>query len=287
MQVDRPIFIMGPHRSGTTLLYNILAAHPDVGYFNRANRRFVRFPGFARLLTRLGVSNDAPLEAQNIWDRFWCNEDDVMGAADAPNEVADWYRLYVARVLQLRGAKRFLAKYPRLSLRVDWIEKIFPDAIYVHLIRDWRAVVNSTVARKVKRDEREGGWFGVRIPGWKGMGDLPHPIAAGRQYRAATQALEKSREPLAGRFLSVSYEALCDQPLETMRSIAAHCGFEWTPELEQAIPSTLRSANYKWREQLDPSDVKAIRAEDDEFFRRHEATESNLSQSTSASPTES
>ena len=42
MQVDRPIFIMGPHRSGTTLLYNILAAHPDVGYFNRANRRFVQ-----------------------------------------------------------------------------------------------------------------------------------------------------------------------------------------------------------------------------------------------------
>ncbi|MHC4822249.1 MAG: sulfotransferase, partial [Planctomycetota bacterium] len=40
--IDRPIFILGPHRSGTTLLYKLLGRHPDVAFFSDADRRLQR-----------------------------------------------------------------------------------------------------------------------------------------------------------------------------------------------------------------------------------------------------
>ena len=61
---------------------------------------------------------------------------------------------------------RFVAKYPRLSLPVGWLDALFPDALFVHLKRDWRAVVMSTVKRERKRKAYSERWFGVRIPGW-------------------------------------------------------------------------------------------------------------------------
>ncbi len=269
MEIDRPIFIVGPHRSGTTLLYRTLSKHPDVAYFNLANRRFRSFPVIAHVLTRLGME-DAPRELQRIWDRYWTGEDDVMGAQDATPEAVAWHRKMVKRVLRLRGAGRFLAKYPRLSARLDWIDAVFPGALFVHMVRDWRAVVNSTLTRRRKRDAKVGPWYGDRIPGWKEMGELPPEIVAGRQYRFLTETLEEQGPRYEGRFLTVRYAEFCRNPVETVRDIARHCGLEWCAEFEETVPLTLRSANYKWREQLDPSQVEMVRSEAPEFFARHE-----------------
>ena len=77
MDVDRPIFIVGPQRSGTTLLYNMLSTHSDIGYLNIAHRRMQPFPFLAHVMTRLGIP-DRPMESQKIWDRFWNSEYDEM-----------------------------------------------------------------------------------------------------------------------------------------------------------------------------------------------------------------
>jgi hypothetical protein len=271
-QIDRPLFIVGPHRSGTTLVYRVLSQHPDVGYLNRGNHRFPRWPRLAHLLTRAGWS-DAPLEAQRVWDHLWSGADDAMGAADATPAVAAWYRGLVRRVLALRGAARFLAKYPRLSLRLEWLDAVFPGARFIHVVRDWRAVVCSTLARKLKRDKRGGGWFGVRIPGWREMGELTHELAAGRQFRIVTQELERQRGRFPGRFFRVHYEELCERPVEVVRALAADCELRWTPQFEASLPRDLRSANFKWRERLDPARIEETRAEDPAFYARYEESE--------------
>ena len=66
MRIDRPIFIVGPHRSGTTLLYRLMAQHPEVGFFNMLNKRLPNHPRLASLLTGI-VKPDYPVEAQGIW----------------------------------------------------------------------------------------------------------------------------------------------------------------------------------------------------------------------------
>lgn len=268
-EVDRPIFIVAPHRSGTTLLYEILAHHPELGYLDLGNCRWPRCPRIAWTLTRLGLPRK-PREAQVVWDRFWTTEDDCMGPEHATPEAIAWHRWLTATVLRLRGVPRFVAKYPRFSLRMGWLNAVFPDALFVHILRDWRAVVNSTLVRRSKRMHRSRKWYGMRIPGWRQMGDVPWPLAAGRQYRVTTQAIEAQGPALGSRFLSIRYGQLCAEPVATLRRIADHCGLSWTSRFEQAVPRDLKSANYKWREKLDPADVEAIRAEAPAFYAAHE-----------------
>jgi hypothetical protein len=272
-ELDRPIFIVGPHRSGTTLLYGMIGQHPDVGYLNLSNRRFPSSPFFAHFLTKLGVE-DMPVEAQKVWDRFRCRDDDVMDSSDAGPNVASWHKKNVNKVLRLRGAKRFLAKYPRLSLRLDWVDSVFPGAIFIYLMRDWRAVVNSTNTRIVKREKRGGGWFGVMIPGWREMGDLPSEVVAGRQYLHVTNVLEGMEKKYPGRFFTVRYADLCSNPVETIRHITDVCDLPWSEAFEASIVGTnLRNSNHKWRTELDASLLERIRDEAPEFFALHEETD--------------
>jgi len=268
VKVDRPIFIIGPHRSGTTLLYKILGSHPDVGYYNRANRSTPNWPRLAMFRTRLNGRDD-PMEAQNIWDRYWTKPDDFMDERDATPELITWFHRNIAGVLKARGATRFLAKYPRLSLRVPWLNAIFPDALIIHLQRDWRAVVQSTAVRIEKRRGYGGGWFGVRVPERKTLEGLPAPILAGHIFRFVSQEIEKQRERIGTRFLRVRYEDVCTKTFETLHDIATHCDLCWSPDFEDSIPRDLKISD-KWRTRLDPDVIETIRAEDPEFFRRYE-----------------
>ncbi len=83
-----------------------------------------------------------------VWNRFLTRDDDFMRGADAAPEIGDWYRRVVAGVTEARGKSRFLAKLPSHSLRVGWLDAIFPDALFVVTVRDWRAVVSSTVTKR-------------------------------------------------------------------------------------------------------------------------------------------
>jgi len=272
MTLDRPIFIVGPHRSGTTLLYRLLGRHHDVGYFTPMNKRLPRLPGVAKILTGL-LKPDFPVEAQSIWDFFKKGKDDTMGAEDATPETIEWYRHLVERVLHLRKADRFIAKYPRLSLRLPWLNAIFPDALFIHMSRDWRAVVTSTLNRKVKRSGRGGGWFGVYIPGWRDMVDLPHAVAAARQFRVATLAIEKETARFEGRVFKASYEELCSQPRTLLGRLAADCALPFADRFAATIPERFESANFKWRESLDEELLTRIRDEDTAFYARYETAE--------------
>jgi hypothetical protein len=138
------------------------------------------------------------------------------------------------------------------------------------MTRDWRAVVNSTVRRKNKREQRGGGWFGVHIPGWRDMEGISHELAAARQYRVVTQTLEQAATHFEGRLFQVCYEALCSDVAATLRRLAEQCDLPWYSGFSSTLPTELKSANYKWREQLDESVLESIYEENREFFLRHE-----------------
>ncbi len=270
MAPEKPIFLVGPHRSGTTLLYQLLARHPDLGYFNRANKRFPRSATLAYWLGRFD-RDDRPREAQPIWDAVRTRDDDLMTASDATPEMIRWYRAQVEQLLRLRGARRFIAKYPRLSLRIEWLDTVFPGALFVHVLRDWRAVIGSTTARSVKRERRGGGWFGVHVPGWRQMLDGPRELAVARNFRTVTEAIEREAALRPGRFFQASYEEVCDATEPTLRRLVAQLELPWTAEYQASLPDDLAEGNQRWIDQLDPALLDRARAEAPGFFDRYEA----------------
>ena len=228
-----------------------------MGWISKATRKFpASFT--ASLLLRPLRGADVPVEGSRIWRRFARAEDDALGAADLGDADRAWLRRMVATQLRLQGKRRFLSKYPRNGLRLRWLDAAFPDALFVHLLRDARAVVRSVLDRRRSHGGLEH-WWGSRPPGWRELAALPPAEQAAHQWRLCVERTRDDARALGpGRYLEVRYEDFCDAPRETLEKTAAFCGLQWPEGLLDALVGDVRSQNFKWRERLAPADAAAV-----------------------------
>lgn len=270
MQIDRPVFIIGPPRSGTSLLYRLLATHPDVGYITRGAKNHPERPRLAWALTRLGRFDDHPKEGNPIWNRFQQVPEDLMDAEDAPPEVVEWFRRFTGGLLEARGVTRFLAKCPRHAVRLGWLDAVYPDCRFVVIQRDWRAVVASTVRKRERDTEKGKRWWGVHVPGWRQLRREGPEVGAAGQYAWVHDYLDRMEPRYGDRMVRLWYEELCADTEGTLRRILDHCGLRWTDEFGRGLPTDLEARNDKWREVLDESLVAGIRERFEEVLPRCE-----------------
>ncbi len=273
MAIDRPIFIVAPPRCGTTLLYQCLVAHPDVGYFNRANRNYPDSPRLAHWVTKvgglIGAYRDTPRESRSIWFHFFPRRDlDVADANDATPQVRAWYEERIAAVLRLRGARRYSNKLPAHSLQVEFLAALWPDALFLQPLRDWRAVVASTMVKRER--DFTGQWFGVRAPGWQEQARRPQHLAAAWHHRVVHESLAEQARARPGRFLPVQYEELLAAPQAAMRRVFDFCGLTYDDALLARATAGVRATHDKWRETLTPAMLAEIEREQGDAMRRYE-----------------
>lgn len=157
---DRPVFIIGAARSGTTVLGDILSTHPDLAYW---------------------------LEPKYIW-RFGnaTLAHDVLKASDARKEVKKYIRNRFFDFLNEQGKARFVEKTPSNVFRLPFIYEIFPEARFVHIIRDGRDVVLSAEKKWTSPPDRTAlvrRWRRMEIPAkdmfhyiWSFIRDVPGRI---------------------------------------------------------------------------------------------------------------
>ena len=123
-------FLIGFPRSGTTLLEQVLAAHPFVVALEEretlidAVREFMRAPGD---LARLGLADEAAL---------------------APLRESYWRRVAAAGVVV--NGNVFVDKHPLNGLKLPLIARLFPEARVVVAVRDPRDVVWSCFRRRFR-----------------------------------------------------------------------------------------------------------------------------------------
>ena len=110
-------FIVGSHRSGTTFLAEVLGRHPRIAQFH---------------------------EPYFVWDRhIGPGEDEARTEAQATPEVQRYVAAEFGRFLEKSGAAVLVEKNPINSYRIPFVTRIFPEARWVHLLRDGRDVVFS------------------------------------------------------------------------------------------------------------------------------------------------
>lgn len=256
VEIRAPMFIIGAPRSGTSILYEKLAQHPDVTYISKATKKA---PG-SLLLTRFLMhfrKSMQPTEARAVWNRFWRGrEDATLGREDAHPRARRYLRRVVRNHIALFQKPRFLAKYLGNSFRIEFLDAIFPDAIFIHIIRDGRAVAYSVKRSMLK----EGGvYWGARPPGWRELRDMPLLDAAALQWKLTVEYTCESAQALPeGRYIELRYEDFAARPAEALSEVAGKCGLTWDrPDLGSLV-SDIENRNYKWREALKPDEVERL-----------------------------
>jgi hypothetical protein len=197
-------FLVGSERSGTTLFRLMLDAHPDMAvppesYFiiDLYRRRKRYESGDGQRYNTIALANDL---AGSRWFRAWGmppkelatamrREDDV----DFAEAIRKIYRGYA----KMFGKSRYGDKTPAYVQHIRVLAEIFPEARFVHLIRDGRDVAMSLTEVK-----------------W-GPTDV---LEAALQWRERVQRGRQAGAELgAHRYLEVRYERLVAEPEAVLR----------------------------------------------------------------------
>ena len=255
----KPILIIGAPGSGTTLLHQTLCSHLDLAYIThnmlRAGlRKHGRLVGDRRkalfilqnLIHRDPASNNPLGDA--LWTKYF-GDYSYMTENNYSEEMADYFRKKVLQVQNLWGRPRFVDKTLVNCFRVRLLNSIFPDAKFLHIIRDGRAVAFS-ILNKI---EIAGDRFALFDVGFKDiLGDKYQPDRS-ELYNyglAWTEFVRKGREASAvakGRYYEVRYENLIREPYIELRNIIDFCELEWYSKFEEKIPPT-QNMNEKWKQ---------------------------------------
>lgn len=151
---DRPLFILGTGRSGTTVLGKVLSLHREVGWLN---------------------------EPKLMW-HIACGDEDLNGnytlrparyrlhEGDADETVRKaMHNLYATYIAATRNS-RVLDKYPELVFRVPFVRAIFPDARFLLLIRNGYDTCRSISRWSVDHASEDSGghadWWGTDRRKW-------------------------------------------------------------------------------------------------------------------------
>jgi len=265
LNIKKPIFIVGSGRSGTTLLYNLLAIHPEVCWFSNLSDRFPRF----RLLAALHRILQAPLigshmrgqivgrtmpslrpmEAESIYHRY-CGFEHARKttAGDLTEGMEKRFKKVIRAHLRFTGKKRFLSKQTSNTQRIELIHTMFPDAYYVHIIRNGRAVANSLLNVRWWNNV-DIWWLGYKPPKWEELGREPIELCALHWKRDVEEILH-NRHLFGNRYIEVRYEELVEKPVDVIHEVVRSCELREIEDFRRWLPRSLTSKNYKWESQL-------------------------------------
>jgi Sulfotransferase family len=151
IEIKKPIFIIGPHRSGTTILQQALCLHSAIATPRSysdildmspiLSQRVVRplMPGLSdRIVDRIIVGSDTPQEAQGLMSRYF-DRDSV--SYDPIS--SEGLRNYMRKLLYLEEKTRFLWKAPYVTNHVPEMASEFPDSQFIYIHRDPVTCVDS------------------------------------------------------------------------------------------------------------------------------------------------
>jgi hypothetical protein len=236
-----PVFVAGAPRSGTTVFGQILGQAPDLLAINEA--RYI--------WTALDPALDVWAYRYPVDQGRLC-----WSAADVTPAVARRLAQWLALELFASQRRRLVEKMPENIFRLPWLAAIFPQARFIHLIRDGRDVALSLEAA-LDRWFPAGYWQASRHYTFyqeyaAGRADLAGRLAAipqgGRNYprcllvwlcsvvagRAAGQALGPER------YFELRYETLIEQPAEALAAVGSFIGQPIPAEVGRFAQNTLR-----------------------------------------------
>ena len=246
---DRPVFIVSPPRSGSTLLFETLSAAP--GLYTVGGESHGLMEAIAKI---------AP--AAQGW------ESNRLTAADAdPGTVAQLRERFRAALRDRSGGRpgdgpvRMLEKTPKNALRIPFLAAAFPEARFVYLHRDPRATLASMIEAWASGGFRTypqlPGWTGppwslLLIPGWRQLNGAPLERIVAEQWAVTTRIILDDLAALPPqRWRPIRYEAFIADPQAEVSRLCAAIDLSWDRRLGSSLPLARHTVSapdaQKWR----------------------------------------
>jgi tetratricopeptide (TPR) repeat protein len=226
-----PIFIVGLPRSGSTLVEQILASHPQVD----GTQELTEIGRYAGELCGRDPDNALPIDTDALMR---------LTAADAR---ALGQRFLADTQVYRRGRPFFIDKMPNNFWHIGLIHLILPNATVIDVRREPMACCFSNLKQLFGTTNQEFTY---------GVDDIA------RYYRAYLDLMAHWKRVLPGKILRVSYEELVDDLDGGVRRLLAHCGLPFdatcldfhrtrrsirTPSSEQVRQPIDRAGLDQWR----------------------------------------
>ena len=193
---DRPIFVVGAPRSGTTLMRSIIDAHPNICCPVWETGIFEKLATIVNgdIKLHLEKSPNFPMKRSDLLQ--WCQR-----------SVEDLMHCLVSEI----GKPRWAEKTPAHVFHIDLIHEIFPQAQFIHMIRNGRDVVRSL----------QNMLFGPRDIRW-----------STKRWIESVQAGRVSGEKLPkGQYLEIRYEDLLRNPEQILKQLCEFVREPWMPQM--------------------------------------------------------
>jgi len=230
-----PILILGPPRSGSTLLHQLLVRRFRVGYLSNLHCRLYGGPSLVeRALRGRGAPPGdftsthgrtegrlAPSECGEFWYRFFRRSPQYVPLEEA--DPGSLRRLRAAvRELARAAGRPLVFKNLLCSLRVRPIATALPEALFLVVRRDEADNARSLLAARRRVHGDEATWWSAQPPDWEELQRLPPQDQVVGQIRAIEALVERDRAELGDdRFLDIRYEALCEDPRTELAGVAS------------------------------------------------------------------
>ena len=290
-----PVFLVGPARSGTSLLYKILCMHPDATY---VSNWLARFPS----LTRLAALNRVPRGRPELQRTVWFGQDGAnayvygrrrpvrerlfpmpvegeplfaacgipdTGMPDDPTTAGEALRDAVSRIAATSDASIFVNKRIANIRRIPFLADTFPGARFVSLVRDGRAVALS-LSTVDWWPTHQVEWYGGTPTRWAAEGRDPWELCA-RNWVEELEAMEEGLAQVApGRVLCLTYEELIADPVRQLERIAGFSGFRVDAVWRERVDAlSFPNRNDRWRTALDAEALATIQGVQDVALKEH------------------
>jgi hypothetical protein len=276
--------LIGAARSGTSLLYKGLCLHPDAAFFNNYLRRVPRHPSvsvtnhLARLTPELrrrvwfsGGSNAYVYAgARSLRDRLYpmpVEGEPVYAACGIPDSVSSEtvsmtaaleLRRAVAGTIRWGGGTHFINKRIANVRRIPLLAAAFPNARFVDITRDGRAVAVS-LSRVDWWETSVVWWYGGTPKAWRDDGRDPWELCA-RNWVEEVRAIDSGIGALNPKqVLRLTYEEFTAEPVRTIERVADFAGLDddrkWRDDIERI---QFINRNDSWKTGLPPEVVTTI-----------------------------
>ncbi len=220
MRQDEPIFLAGPDRSGTSLIYALLASHPNISMVRRTNMWRYFYNRYGDLhnpqnfelclysMVHYKRMRHLQPDPQRIRREFWQGEPSY----------GRLFALFHSHNAERLGKPRWGDKSLHTEIHADSIFTEFPNAKVIHMVRDPR----DRAASMMKRYEKNRG----RV------------AAATGRWLTSVQVGERNCKKYPDNYMVLRYETLASCPEETLRMVCDFIGEAYAPEMLQmdAVP---------------------------------------------------